>query len=116
VYLIGVSKVARYEISTALLLRHVIFWHVTLCIGVNAFPCSIVRVLEVFQTLEEVGMQCLEQRNPIYQHFFKSRVSCHFAYTYLIHTTLDIVDNNDLRINPTPEDQGATFRRIVGLS
>ena len=70
VYLIGVSKVARYEISTALFLRHVI-WHFTLCIGVNRFPCSIVRILEVFQTLEEVGMQCLEERNPIYEHFLK---------------------------------------------
>jgi hypothetical protein len=58
------TQVARYEISTALLLRYVIFWHVTLCIGVNGFPCSIVRILEVVQTLEEVGMQCLEERNP----------------------------------------------------
>ena len=68
-YKTGVSKVERYEISTALLLRNVIFWHVTLCIGINGFPCSIVRILEVFQTLEEVGMQCLEEGNPKYQRF-----------------------------------------------
>ena len=65
-YLIGVSKVARYKISTALLLRLVIFWHVILRIGVNRFTCSIVRILEVFKTLEEVGLQCLEERNPKY--------------------------------------------------
>ena len=86
-YLIGVSKVTRYEISTALLLRHVIFWHVTLCIGVNGFPCSIVRILEVFQTLEEVGMQCLEERNPIYQHFL-NLVSLVTSLTSTWHTQL----------------------------
>jgi hypothetical protein len=59
--------VARYEISTALLLKHVIFWHVTLCSGLDGFQCSIVRIFEVFQTLEEAGMQCLEEHNPKYQ-------------------------------------------------